>query len=85
MFVSCNACTCISILMKKINLVGNPCMCMSMQRLDAYLIQLNEFSPIGYLAGTLFVCGRTVSAGEQTEGLAPIQLLFTKGHCDHPD
>ena len=33
MFVSCNVCTClISILMKKMNLVGDSCMYMSMQR-----------------------------------------------------
>ena len=39
MFVFCNACTCIiSILMKKMNLAGNSCMYMSMQRWDASLV-----------------------------------------------
>ena len=47
--------------------------------------RINEFSLAGYPAGTLFVCRRTASAGEQTKGPAPHQLVFTKGHCDHPD
>ena len=39
MFVFCNACTyIINILMEKMNLAGNPCMCMSMQRWNASLM-----------------------------------------------
>ena len=54
MSVFCKVCTCmISILMKKMNLASNPCMYMSMQRWDASLVQINEFSPAGYPAGTL--------------------------------
>ena len=67
------------------NLAGNPCMCMSMQRWSASLMKINEFSLAGYPAGTLFVCRRVTSAGGKTEELAPRQLLFTKGYCDHPD
>ena len=42
--VSCNICTCISMSMKKISLAGNPCMYTSMQRRNASLMQINEFS-----------------------------------------
>ena len=67
------------------NLAGNPCMYMSMQRWNASLMKINEFSPAGYPAGTLFVCRRALSAGEQTEEPTPHQLPFIKGHCDHLD
>ena len=66
------------------NLAGNSRMYMSVQRWSDSLIKINEFSPVGYPAGTLFVCRRAMSAGEQTEGPAPRQLFFTKGYCDHP-
>ena len=64
--------------MKKMDLAGNLCMCMSMQRWSASLMKINEFSLAGYPAGTLFVCQRAISAGLQTKGTAPRQLLFTK-------
>ena len=47
--------------------------------------RINEFSLAGYPASTLFVCRRTTSAGEQTEGPAPRQPLIPKGHGDQPE
>ena len=44
MSVSCNICTCISMLTEKISLAGNPCMYTSMQRRNASLMQINKFS-----------------------------------------
>ena len=79
MYVFCKVCTClIIILMKKMNLVGDSCMYMSMQRWIASLLLLNELSSAGYPAGTLFVCRRTMSAGEQTEVPAPRPLPFMR-------
>ena len=52
---------------------------------ECLLNKNKRVSPVGYPASTLFVCRRAPSVGEQTEGPAPRQLLFPKGHCDHPD
>ena len=55
------------------------------EEVECLFNEINEFSLARYPAGTLFVCRRATSAREQTEGPAPRQLLFPKGHCDHPD
>ena len=45
MLVFYNACSCISMLMKKMNLAGNPCMYMSMQRWNASIFPNKGVSP----------------------------------------
>ena len=70
--------------MKNMNLAGNLCMCMSMQRWSASLIKVNEFSPAGYPAGTLFVCQRAPSAEEQTEGPPPANSFLPKATVTIP-
>ena len=85
MVVLCKACTCmISILMKKMSLAGNTCMCMSMQRWDASLVKQMSVPRQAILSLPFIFCSRGPdSTGQKIKGPAPCQPFFIKGHYEH--
>ena len=78
MFVSCKVCTClISILMKKMNLVGDSCMYISMQGWNAAIFLNKRVSPgrLSYWYPQFVVAVLGLPGVNHKEGPAPCQTF----------
>ena len=76
--VSRNIRTCISMSMKKISLAGNPCICMSMKRRNASLMQINEFSRQTIMPAPSVPAGESHLPGYRHRVQPPANLFLPK-------
>ena len=68
--------TCIGMLMKKMSLAGNPFMCMSMQRQNASLMQINEFFRQAILPTPFLSAGESHLPGNRQRGQPPANFFL---------
>ena len=81
---SCNIRTCISMSFKKTSLAGNPCMYTSMQRRNASLMQINEFSRQAILPVPSVPAGESHLPGYRQRVQPLVNLLLARATTTIP-